>query len=55
MFKGFKVQDFLALKDLIILMQEHEEITEIDKQILEMNVDDIMEKTEDGITHEQNY
>lgn len=45
LFKEYLVQDFIALKDFIILVQESTEISRSDQQILEMNVEDFIEKS----------
>lgn len=46
LFKGYKIQDFLDRKDLIILMQEISESSDSNQQILEMSIDDFRVKSE---------
>lgn len=46
LFKGYTVADFIALKDLILLMQESEELGPLDSSVLEQDLDSLMAITE---------
>lgn len=47
LFKGYKAQDFRDLKDLILLMQESEEITQQDQYILETSIEGLLKNTKE--------
>lgn len=50
LFKGYTVQEFLALKDMIIMMQEREEIGSLDSAIFDMEVDELVARSRETVT-----
>lgn len=46
MFKGYTVADFRALKDLILLMQESEELGPLDSSILKQDIDTLLTRAQ---------
>lgn len=52
--KGYTVEDFKALKDLILLMQGSEEIGELDSSILGQDIDTLMVRSREVNEESQN-
>lgn len=46
LFKGYTVADFRALKDLILLMQESEELGSLDSSILEQDIETLLARAQ---------
>lgn len=45
LFRGYTVADFKALKDIILLMQENQELGDLDSSILSQDIDTLMTRS----------